>query len=63
MIIDTSDGPIVVYAMKTDLARSQAVADGSPRPVYAEHRAVMRSADDGPAATEIVGPSEISEAG
>lgn len=55
MIIDTSDGPILVYAMQTDdVARSRAVADDSPRPVDAEHRAVMRGADDGPADAEIV---------
>lgn len=55
MIIDTSDGPIIVYAMQTDdLEYSRAVADESPRPVDAEHRAVMRDADDGPAAAEIV---------
>lgn len=55
MIIDTSDGPIIVYAMQTDdLARSRTVADESPRPVDAEHRAVMRDADDGPAVAEIV---------
>lgn len=48
MIIDTSDGPIIVYAMQTDdLARSRAVTDESARSVDAEHRAVMRSADDG----------------
>ncbi|WP_159027642.1 MULTISPECIES: DUF6176 family protein [unclassified Streptomyces] len=55
MIIDTSDGPIIVYAMETDdLSRSRAVANGSPRSVDAEHRAVMRSADDGAADAEIV---------
>ena len=55
MIIDTGDGPIIVYAMQTDdLERSRAVTDESPRPVDAEHRAVMRAADDGPAAAEIV---------
>ncbi|MFX3826782.1 DUF6176 family protein, partial [Streptococcus suis] len=49
MIIDTSDGPIIVYAMQTDdLARSRAVADNSPRPVDVQHRAIMRGADDGP---------------
>ena len=55
MIIDTGDGPILVYAMQTDdLARSRTVADESPRSVDAEHRAVMRRADDGPAVAEIV---------
>jgi hypothetical protein len=55
MIIDGGDGPIVVYAMQTDgLERSRAVTDECPRPVDAEHLAVMRAADDGPAAAEIV---------
>ncbi|MCM3695517.1 DUF6176 family protein [Microbacterium oleivorans] len=55
MVIDTSEGPIIVYAMQTDdLERSRAVADESPRPVDAEHRSVMRAADDGPATGEIV---------
>lgn len=55
MVIDTCEGPIIVYAMQTDdLERSRAVADKSPRPVDAEHRSVMRAADDGAAAGEIV---------
>jgi hypothetical protein len=55
MIIDTSEGPIIVYAMQTDdLERSRAVTDESQRPIDAEHRAVMRAADAGPVAAEIV---------
>ena len=55
MIIATGDGPILVYAMQTaELGRSRAVTDQSPRSVDAEHRAVMRRADDGPADAEIV---------
>jgi hypothetical protein len=55
MIIDAGDGPIIVYAMQTDdLERSRAVTDESARPVDAEHRAVMRAADGGPVAAEIV---------
>lgn len=55
MHIDTSDGPLIVYAMQTDdLAGSRAVADKSPRLVDAEHRAVMRGSDDGPVAAEVV---------
>ena len=55
MMIDTREGPIIVYAMQTDnLEHSRAVADNSPRPVDAEHRSVMRAADDGRAAAEIV---------
>ena len=55
MLIDTGDGPLIVYAMDTeDLARSKSVTDLSPRPIDAEHRAVMRAADDGPARAEVV---------
>ena len=62
MLIDTADGPIIVYAMQTDdLERSRAVADVSPRPMDAEHRAVMRAADDGPAAAQIVLDLRVAE--
>lgn len=55
MLIDTSDGPVIVYAMETDgLDRSKSVADESPRAIDAEHRAIMRAADDGAAAANIV---------
>lgn len=55
MLIDISDGPVIVYAMETDvLANSMSVADQSPRPIDAEHRVVMRAADDGPAIAEIL---------
>ena len=55
MIIDTADGPVIVYAMETDdLANSTSVPDGSPRPIDAEHRSIMRAADDGPADAEVV---------
>lgn len=55
MLIDTSDGPIIVYAMQTDdLARSRVAADDSPRSIDAEHRAVMQGADDGAVDAEIV---------
>ena len=55
MILDTTDGPIIVYAMETDdIDRSRVIADQSPRTIDAEHRAVMRAADAGPAAAEIV---------
>lgn len=55
MIIDTADGPIIVYAMQTDdLDGSRAVADASPRPIDAEHRAVMRAAAGGRLASEVV---------
>lgn len=62
MLIDTSDSPVIVYAMQTeDLERSRAVADESPRPLDSEHRAVMRAADDGPVAAEIVLDLRIGE--
>jgi hypothetical protein len=55
MIIDTTDGPIIVYAMQTDdLEGSHAVADASPRAIDAEHRAVMRAAAGGQLASEVV---------
>ena len=55
VLIDTADGPVIVYAMETDdLARSRSVTDQSPRPIDAEHRVVMRAADDGPASAEVV---------
>lgn len=55
MLIDTGDSPVIVYAIETnDLAHSMSVTDHSPRPVDAEHRIVMRAADDGPARAEVV---------
>lgn len=55
MIIDTTDGPVIVYAMQTDdLARSHAVADASPRAIDGEHRAVMRAAAGGRVEIEVV---------
>jgi len=55
MIIDTSDGPVIIYAMQTDdLERSRAVTDVSPRLVDVEHRSIMRAADAGPAMAQIV---------
>ncbi len=55
MLIDTAGGPIIVYAMETDdLAHSIAMTDQSSRPIDAEHRAVMRAADEGPAMAEVV---------
>lgn len=55
MLINTGDGPVIVYAMETeDLARSKSVTDQSNRTIDAEHRAVMRAADDGPASAEVV---------
>lgn len=53
LLLETSDGPIIVYAMETaDLTHARAVADVSSRPIDAEHRAVMRRADAGPADVE-----------
>lgn len=55
MLIETSDGPVIVYAMQTDdVARSRAVADQSARLIDAEHRVVMSAADAGAADAEIV---------
>ena len=49
MIIDTGEGPIIVYAMQTDdLERSRAVTDESPRPVVARRpRQLLAIARDG----------------
>ncbi|MGC5172126.1 DUF6176 family protein [Microbacterium sp. DT81.1] len=55
LLLETSDGPIIVYAMQTDdLTTARAVGDESLRSIDAEHRAVMRTADDGPVAGEII---------
>lgn len=55
MLLDTADGPILIYAMQTDdRDRSLSVADASDRPIDAEHRAVMRAADEGPATAQIL---------
>jgi|GEM_PF-5623996 len=55
MLIDTADGPVLIYAMQTDNRnRSLSVADASDRPTDAEHRAVIRAADDGPADARIL---------
>ncbi|MBP2420155.1 DUF6176 family protein [Microbacterium imperiale] len=50
LLLDTSDGPVIVYAMQTDdLDAARRVTDSSPRPIDAEHRDVMRAVDAGPA--------------
>ncbi len=55
LLLETADGPVLVYAMETDdIDRSRSVADDSPRPIDAEHRAVMRAADAGPADAAIL---------
>ncbi|MEZ3160651.1 DUF6176 family protein [Microbacterium sp. BWT-B31] len=55
IILDTSDGPILVYAMQTDdVERSRRIADDSPRSIDSEHRAVMSAADAGSADARIV---------
>jgi hypothetical protein len=55
LLVETSEGPIIVYAMQTDdPARAHAIADESPRRIDAEHRAVMRAADGGPVVSEVL---------
>ncbi len=55
VLVDSGDGPVIVYAMETDdLARSRSVSEQSPRPIDAEHRAIMRAADDGPSDEEVL---------
>ncbi|GAA4189963.1 hypothetical protein GCM10022219_06540 [Microbacterium oryzae] len=45
VILDTSDGPILVYAMESaDLERARAVAQRSEHGIDAEHREVMEAA-------------------
>lgn len=53
LLIETGDGPVLIYAMQTDdLPRARAIAGASPRPIDAEHRAIMQSADGGPVESE-----------
>jgi len=48
VLIDTSDGPVIVYAMETDdIDRARAVGAASASPIDHEHHRVMRAADAG----------------
>lgn len=48
VILESAEGPVLVYAMETDdLERARRVANDSPRPIDAEHRAVMSQVDGG----------------
>jgi len=48
-LIDTTDGPILVYAMETDdIEHARAVGEVSLADVDRRHKAVMRTADNGP---------------
>lgn len=54
-ILDTSDGPIIVYAMETDdIDRARAVGAASAHPIDQRHHEVMRAADNGPAPYSLV---------
>ena len=55
LIIDTSDGPVIVYAMETDdIDRARAVGAASTAAIDRRHHEVMRGADAGPAAHRLV---------
>ncbi len=55
LILDTSDGPVIVYAMETDdIDQARAVGAASTRPIDQRHHEVMRAADDGPAPHHLV---------
>lgn len=54
-IIDTSDGPILVYAMETDdIDRARAIGSASTLPVDRRHHEVMRAADAGSVPSRLV---------
>lgn len=45
MLVETADGPLLVYAMEVeDPERAKASADSGRHPIDAEHRTVMRAA-------------------
>jgi hypothetical protein len=55
VILDTSDGPVIVYAMETDdIDRARAVGAASASPIDDEHHRVMRAADAGAVPHRIV---------
>ena len=55
VILDTSDGPVIVYAMETDdIERARAAGAASTHPVDERHHEVMRAADAGPASCRLV---------
>ncbi|WP_240642433.1 DUF6176 family protein [Microbacterium sulfonylureivorans] len=55
IILDTSDGPVIVYAMETDdIDRARRVGAASTHPIDRRHHEVMRAADDGPAPFRVV---------
>ncbi|WP_078715384.1 DUF6176 family protein [Agreia bicolorata] len=54
-IIDTSDGPILVYAMESDdIDQARAVGAASTLPVDRRHHDVMRTADGGAVSHRLV---------
>lgn len=55
IILDTSDGPVIVYAMETDdIERARRVGATSTHAIDQRHHEVMRAADDGPASFDLV---------
>ncbi|RFA15512.1 hypothetical protein B7R22_06700 [Subtercola boreus] len=55
VILDTSDGPILVHAMESDdIDRARRIGAASTLPVDKRHHEVMRAADGGPAASRVL---------
>lgn len=55
VIIDTSDGPVIVYMMQTDdIDHARRVGAASTHAIDQRHHEVMRAADDGPAPHHLV---------
>ena len=55
LILDTTDGPVIVYAMETDdIDKAHAVGAASTHPIDQRHHEVMRAADGGPAPHQLV---------
>ena len=55
LILDTTEGPVIVYAMETDdIEHARAVGAVSTHPIDQRHHEVMRAADAGPASHHLV---------
>lgn len=55
VILETTDGPVIVYAMETDdIDRARAVGAASTHPIDQRHHEVMRAADGGPVPHHLV---------
>lgn len=48
VLVETSDGPLMIYAMEMDdVAKAQSIFAASTEPIDVEHRAVLKSVLDG----------------